>query len=154
MKKFEIEQQIESVRKERAEVERQRVEALAAPPGGYAMPAPPTPPAVIEPPLLQLESETPPQSFIQRLFGKYAAPRTNAPPPAPPPPDWKTVEQPQVVVKGVFKTGGRYSALVSGGQIVYAGDVFSTRYRGSNLFWRVTEIGPEGAQFEPTAPEP
>ncbi len=114
MRKFDIEHQLEAIRAQRLEVERIRA--------GAAQPAPVVQQTVV----------------VQPAAAAQPAP---APAPAsPPPPDWKQIEKPHVVLKGIMKTGDKYSALVSGGQIVKEGDLFITTYKGEDRWWKVLGV--------------
>lgn len=79
----------------------------------------------------------------QSRFSRLARPE--------PAPDWKTVETENVVVKAIVKEGGRYGAYVSGGQLVFSNDVFTTSYQGRQLRWRVTCVDRDTARFAPFA---
>lgn len=119
MRKYDIERQLETVRSQRMEIERLRADAL--------------------------------QSAAQIVAGPSSS-RTvthvhEYVPVTPPTPDWKEIEKPTVVVKGIMDMGGKRAALVSGGQIVFSNDVFSTTYQGKVHYWRVTEVTADAARF-------
>jgi hypothetical protein len=121
LKKFEIDRELKEVRRQRSEANRLKAEAQAA------------------------------QSRERTAYYNSLNRKANRPPPQayrPPEPDWKTVETPRVVVKGIVKIGGQPVALVSGGQMVTSNQVFATTYGGEERYWRVTGISHEDAQFE------
>jgi hypothetical protein len=120
LKQFEIERQLKEVRRQRLELERLRTEASRTRATAYA------------------EQTRTRRSTPRKAPVRYVAPQ----------PDWKTVETPDVVVKGTFREGDRMAALVSGGKTVHTDEVFSTRYRGKLKYWKVLEITQHDAYFQ------
>ncbi len=122
LKQFEIERQLKEVRSQRLEIERLRTEAART------------------------------RANTDAEYARTRGTRRSTPvrhyTPAVVEPDWKTVESPDVVVKGTFREGDRMAALVSGGKTVHESEVFSTTYRGELKYWRGMEISQHDAYFQ------
>jgi len=54
-----------------------------------------------------------------------------------------------IVVKGIVRSGDRMGAMLSGGELVFEGDVFSTTYKGRSYSWKVDSVTWEKALFSP-----
>lgn len=122
LKQFEIERQIQEIRKQRLEIERLRTQAA------------------------RTRANTAAEYSRARQTRRSTAARRYTP--AVVEPDWKTVETPDVTVKGTFREGDRMAALVSGGKTVHENEVFSTTYRGELKYWKVMEITQHDAYFQ------
>ena len=134
LRKFEIERQLKEVRRQRMEIERLRAEAAKA---------------YHESRCGEQKVNVQQTQIIYPNWYGYGFPKENVRSAS----DWKEVETPDVVVKGIIKFGDTYGAFVSGGKIVYSNDVFSTTYQGSSLYWRVTGISLDGATFVRVNPD-
>ena len=140
MRRFEIEKELKTIRDQRLEIERIRAEALKSA-------------AELRTATLR---QTQPQPIVnQNIQQNDAAPapqssrRSRTRVDSPPEKNWRTEESAQVAVRGILKKGDRYCALVSGGQIVFSNDLFTTTYKGQTKHWRVTHVDRDRALFQP-----
>jgi hypothetical protein len=123
LRKYQIQDQLEAVRRQKLEIERLRAGVVNKPSYSYRKPS----------------------SRSRSTYRPYRY--------SPPKPDWKDVEKPHVVVKGTAQFGDRYGALVSGGRMVFSNDVFSTTYKNEVMHWRVLEVTVHDARFERVNPD-